>query len=100
MPVVKYRCTNIAGGCMKALEREVIEIEEGQEPVCPNSDCGWKLEAVPQGGHIPKWVYAAVVTALVVIGLTAWLAFPSAVKPNPAAADKMLSDFYPQLPPR
>jgi hypothetical protein len=98
MPVVKYRCTNLAGGCIKALVREVIEISEGQEAICPNSDCGWKLEAISLGVRFPKWIYAAAAAVIVVIGLSIWVAMPSPIKPKPDAAQKMLSDFYPQLP--
>jgi hypothetical protein len=34
MPTTKYRCTNFAT-CNKALEREEIEIQDGEDPICP-----------------------------------------------------------------
>jgi hypothetical protein len=100
MPTTKYLCTNFAG-CNKAIEREVIEIEDGEEPLCPEKECGCKLEPIRKPGpmKIPKWLFAALAVVLVTVGLGFWLAHQPA-KPNPAAADKMLSDFYPQLPPK
>jgi len=32
MPFTKYKCVNFAN-CDKALERDVIEIEDGEEPL-------------------------------------------------------------------
>ena len=98
MPTTKYRCTNFAT-CNKALEREEIEIQDGEDPICPEKDCGSRLEPVRiPGRRFPKWVFAVSAAVLVVIGLFVWLAIPATPRPNPDAAEKMLSDFYPQLP--
>jgi hypothetical protein len=100
MPTTKYRCINFAG-CNKAIEREDIEIEDGEEPICSEKDCGCRLDPVHKPGapEVPKWIFAAIAVVLVAVGLSFWILHPSQ-RPNPAAADKMLSDFYPQLPPK
>lgn len=100
MPTTKYRCVNF-GGCNKALEREDIEIEDGQEPICPGENCGLKLEPIRKPGppRVSKWIFAVVAAILISLGLAVWLSH-SSPNANPDAADKMLSDFYPQLPPK
>lgn len=100
MPTTKkYRCINFGGGCNRALGHEVLEIEDGQEAICPEVDCGSKLESVVPGKfRVPKWAYAAAAVVLLAIGIGSWITAPPKSKPNPDAAEKMLSDFYPQLP--
>jgi DNA-directed RNA polymerase subunit RPC12/RpoP len=44
MSTHNYKCTNLANECEKALTREVIEIQDGEEQRCP--DCGAKLAPV------------------------------------------------------
>jgi osmotically-inducible protein OsmY len=96
MPVVKYRCTNIAGGCDIATKREVVEIEEGQEAVCPNKDCDWPLEPVPPP-RPPKWIIP-VVALLCIAGLAAWLLTRSP-KPTPPPPRAASSTTPPKPPP-
>jgi osmotically-inducible protein OsmY len=92
MPVTKYRCTNFAGGCNKALEREAIEIEEGAEPLCPA--CEEKLEPVLPAG-LPKWIIPLV--ALVgVVALASWLLMRS---PKPKPTTQVLTNTTNKVPP-
>jgi osmotically-inducible protein OsmY/DNA-directed RNA polymerase subunit RPC12/RpoP len=82
MATTQYKCLNFAA-CNKALEREVIEIEDGEELICP--ECESKLlpvkEKKPSGP--PKWLIPLVVL-LCVAGLAIWLLIPSP-KPKPSA---------------
>jgi uncharacterized paraquat-inducible protein A len=96
MATTKYRCTDY-GGCDKALQHEVIEIEVGEEALCP--ECKNKLQLLipPSRSGLTRWIYAAVATVLLALGVSLWLVH-SSPKPDPVDADKMLSEFYPQLP--
>jgi osmotically-inducible protein OsmY len=97
MSTTKYLCTNFAG-CNKALEREVIEIEDGEEPICPEKDCGCNLDPVKKTGpvKIPKWVFAVVAVVLLAAGLGFWLTHQPA-KSNPAP--KLNTHVVPPPPP-
>jgi len=95
MATKPFKCTNYAD-CDLALGKETIEIEDGEEPICPG--CKRKLE--PSGpGVVPrpgwrKWaILAGVVVAVVVAA--AW--YFQATSPHPAVAESMLTDFFPRL---
>jgi len=95
MPAKKYTCTNFAN-CDAALSKQVIEIEEGEEVVCPS--CSGAKTLVPQGagagkgGGPPKgvWIAAGVLVVVMVLG---WMLWPEAPR-DPAA---MLTEFFPRL---
>ena len=97
MPSKKYRCTNFAV-CDKALSKEIIEIPEGGEPDCENADCRKYLVEIQESGHAKGLVRKAgtAVAALAVLGVAGYFFWPSS--PNPAAADTMLTEFFPNLP--
>jgi len=100
MPAKKYKCTNFAN-CDTALSKEVIEIEDGEDVVCPT--CKQPKSLLPAeagspkaaaGGSSPlKWVLIGV-GAVVVIALV-WMLIPSGPKPEVASA--MMLDFFPRL---
>jgi hypothetical protein len=95
MAAKKYTCTNFAN-CDAALSKQVIEIEDGEEVVCPS--CTETKTLVPEGagkrktGGPPKraLIAAAMLVALVVLG---WILWPDAPR-DPAA---MLTEFFPRL---
>ncbi len=87
MPTTKYRCTNFAA-CDKALAREDIEIEDGEEPICPEKDCASTLVPIPPSTlRVPKWIFAVVAAVLIASGMGFWLLRQSP-KVNPAVAEK------------
>src|SRR5882724_3803776 len=97
MPVKKYKCKNVAGGCEHAFTKDIIEIAEGVDFECPGklSGCGaeeitGKKEAGPAW---PMWKKAAVAAgAIAVLGVgTAALMHKS---PCPECADQMLTDIF------
>jgi len=99
MAAKKYKCTNF-GNCDAALSKEVIEIEDGEEIVCPT--CKEAKSLAPAAGGPPssgggsgsmKWVLIGA-GALVAIGLV-WMLMPSS--PQPEVAGAMLIDFFPRL---
>jgi DNA-directed RNA polymerase subunit RPC12/RpoP len=96
MPAQEYKCTNFAG-CDKALTKEVIEIEQGQDLVCPgcNQETLEPLKGPDNGRKVPLRLMA-IAGAVVAVLLLVWLFWPAS--PNADLANKMLSDFYPQLP--
>jgi hypothetical protein len=77
MAKIEYRCIQY-GECEKADAREVITLDAGEEPICPNSDCGKPLtkadDRVRGGGDVIKRI--AVVAAVIVLiggGIFFWL---------------------------
>ncbi len=96
MSAHRYKCTNLAN-CDKALNKEVIELDDADEKLCP--ECKSKL--VPESEEIPpwkiagkkKWLFAA---TLLLAGFCVYLLWPSG--PNPEQADRMLTEFFPNLP--
>jgi len=102
MPVKKYKCKNVAGGCEHAFTKDIIEIEEGVDFECPSklSSCGAEeITGKPEAGPAwPAWKKAAVVGgALAVLGVgTAALMHKSE---DPDAANQMLTDYFPGLKP-
>jgi len=106
MAVKKYKCTNFAN-CDKALTKEVIEIEDGEDFSCPanESECQKKYLQPASGGGgggstggggggIPK-VAIIGVAAVVVIGALLYFVWPAS--PDPDAANAMITDFFPRL---
>jgi hypothetical protein len=97
MPARKYICTNFAN-CDAALSKQVIEIEEGEDPVCPT--CGDAKSLAPSeksgsggGSGVPKGLLiGGAVVLLIALG---WLVWPSG--PRPETAQAMLEDFFPRL---
>jgi len=83
LAAAEYKCVNFAV-CNKALEHEVIEIEDGEDPVCP--ECASRLEPLkPTGTGVPKWLVPALV-GLCVLGLGLWFALRPKPAPVPAPA--------------
>ena len=95
MAAKKYTCTNFAN-CDAALSKQVIEIEDGEDVVCPS--CTGAKTLVPErggagkGGGPPKGVLIGA-GALVVVVVLGWMLWPDAPR-DPAA---MLTDFFPRL---
>jgi hypothetical protein len=91
----KYTCTNFAN-CDAALAKQVIEIEDGEEAVCPACNSPKSLVSASgpsrSGGARNKTplIAAGALLAVVLIG---WLVWPSAPR-DPAA---MLTEFFPRL---
>jgi hypothetical protein len=94
MAVKKYTCTNFAN-CDAALSKQAIEIEDGDEVVCPN--CNGVKTLVPaaggggKGGGPPKGVLIGAGALLLV--LVGWMLWPDAPR-DPVA---MLNEFFPRL---
>lgn len=100
MATKKYKCTNFAA-CDLALSKEIIEIEEGEEIVCPGChgpNSLAPLDPRPRNGPGDSIRKKALVGAAAVaaLGLLTWVFWPSS--PNPELANAMLSDFFPALP--
>lgn len=102
MAVKKYKCTNFAN-CDKALTKEVIEIEDGEEFSCPANEpeCQKKFlqpaaggGGSTGGGGVPKAAIIGV-AAVVLIGALLYFLWPAS--PNPDAANAMITDFFPRL---
>ena len=98
---ITYRCTQY-GECEKADNREPITIQPGEEPICPNPDCGKPLtrDASNEGGPIslppPKLIVALV--AVVVIGVATYFFWPHRSGPARAAGvEDSLADVWPWL---
>ncbi|MEX2264242.1 MAG: hypothetical protein WD696_19970 [Bryobacteraceae bacterium] len=98
MAAKKYNCTNFAN-CDAALTKEAIEIEDGEDLVCPSCQGAKTLVAAGDGaagggGGFPKGL-AIAGGALVLVVALAWALWPSPPSPEMAAA--MLNDFFPRL---
>src|SRR5712691_7150799 len=96
MPSRKYTCTNLAN-CDKALSKEVIELEDGDDQVCP--ECKSKVVVATTRNGTPngtkkKLIFGAV--GVLVVGLGTYLLWPSG--PTPEQVDPMLTEYYPTLP--
>lgn len=97
MPVKKYKCKNVAGGCEHAFTKDIIEIAEGVDFECPSKLKG--CEAVEITGKTeagpgwPMWRKAAVAVGAIAIlgGGAAALMHKS---PDPDAANQMLTDIF------
>lgn len=103
MAAKKYKCTNFAN-CDKALTKEIIEIEDGEDFSCPanESECQKKYLQPASGGGggstggggVPKAAMIGI-AAVVLIGVLVFLLWPAA--PDPEAANAMITDFFPRL---
>jgi hypothetical protein len=98
MATKTYKCTNY-GDCDLALQKQVIEIEEGDDDICPGCS---KKSLVPTDSKgqaagsrgVPKVLILGVL--LLVVIAAGWMLWPAA--PNPDLANSMLSEFFPKLP--
>ncbi|MDX1982855.1 MAG: hypothetical protein SFV51_21475 [Bryobacteraceae bacterium] len=102
MAAKKYKCTNFAN-CDKALTKDLIEIEDGEDFTCPSgeSECQKKyLQAAGAGGGtgggggVPKAAIAALAGVLAIAALAFFL-WPKS--PDPDLANTMIMDFFPRL---
>jgi len=97
MATNEYKCTNFAE-CDLALSKEPIEIEDGEDKLCPG--CGKELAAgdstktAGSSGSRKRLIMAGGIAVL--LALLVWVFWP--VAPNPDLANSMLSDFFPKLP--
>lgn len=95
MAAKTYRCTNF-GDCDLALNKEAIEIEEGDDLLCPScsktSLAPADAKAAGRKGIGLKVAAAAVVLVAVA---AAWALWPSR---NPELANTLLSEFFTKLP--
>ena len=98
MPAKKYHCTNFAA-CEKALSKEVIEIVEGGEVECELAECRKYLVEIKDRGQLPNVAKKAGLAAAVVfvVGSLGYYLWPSS--PSPEAAEAMLTEYFPNLPP-
>ena len=97
MATKTYKCTNF-GECDLALSNELIEIEEGEDVVCPSCSKTSLVEPTGKGkaaGAAGRKLAIVGVAMVVLVGL-AWLLWPS--PPDPNLANSLLSDFFQRLP--
>ena len=99
MAAKTYRCTNY-GDCDLALNKEIVEIEEGDDVVCPSCSKNSLVAADSQGtgggqGSLKKLVVIG--AAVVVVALVVWVFWPSS--PDQDQANALLTEFFPKLPP-
>jgi hypothetical protein len=99
MAKIDYRCTQY-GECEKADNREVITLEAGQEPVCPNSDCEKPLtkvsDAAGAGRSMPPMKLIVGAGGLVALVAAAILLWPSSMPPKVNVEDALV-DVWPWL---
>ena len=97
MATKTYKCTNY-GDCDLALSNELVEIEDGEDIVCPGCSKTTLVEPSERAkgatGSRSKLGIAGIV-AVLMIGLV-WVLWPS--PPDPELADTLLSEFFPKLP--
>jgi hypothetical protein len=101
MAKIDYRCTQY-GECEKADTREIITLEPGEEPLCPEADCGKPLTKVSgtggsSGGSTPPLKLIAAAVVLILIIAAAVLFWPSGRKASPATVEDSLVDVWPWL---
>jgi hypothetical protein len=101
MAHITYRCTQY-GECDKADNREPITIQPGEEPICPNPECGKPLtrDTSNDGGPIslPPLKLIIAIVAVVVIGAAAYFFWPHRTSPAPTASvEDSLADVWPWL---
>ena len=102
MSNITYRCTQY-GECEKADNRELITIQPGEEPICPNLDCGKPLTKDSSNGSdghgsLPPLKLIVAIVAVVVIGAAAYFFWPHRAGPAPAASvEDSLADVWPWL---
>jgi phosphate transport system substrate-binding protein len=64
MPIRRGKCINF-GNCPKADAREIIEVREGGEFICPDPHCGKPLQ--PLGEELPpSWKGPAILGTVVI----------------------------------
>ena len=71
----KYRCTNLANECTKALTGEVMEIAEGEEALCPECTLKLSLFTPPVNGR-GRMITAIALAALAFAGVAVYFLFP------------------------
>ena len=97
MATKTYRCTNY-GDCDLALNKEPVEIEDGDDVICPGCSKNSLVAAdaakpgAKKGAGVKLAFIGAAVVLLVVL---VWVFWPSE---NPQLANTMLSEFFPKLP--
>ena len=97
MATKKFRCTNFAN-CDLALSKELIEIEEGEDLVCPGCQDAKSLSPVDAASTSPRGLprtLLLVAGAVLLVAVASWVFWPAS--PDPAKADSMLSDYFPRL---
>ncbi len=109
MPAKTYICTNKAGGCTRAFQKELITLEAGQEPDCAVKNCreNLKLADSVDAGKGPKKgpdgpkpaLFAALVIGVLVLGVGGFFGWREYVQPHPERIETELSGFYRDLPP-
>jgi hypothetical protein len=79
----KGKCVNL-GGCDNALSGEIIEVQEGDEFVCPNKDCGRPLQPLGTSKTTSPYVKAISIGAagVLIVGSLAWALWPTASHPQ------------------
>ncbi len=108
MPAKSYICTNKAGGCTRAFNKELITLEAGQDPDCPVKNCRDNLkasDAAPSKGGPkgvaagPNWLLIASLAAgLVLVAAGGFFGWREFAQPRPDRIDTELTQFYADLP--
>lgn len=75
MSAHKYRCTNLANECTKALTGEVMEVTEGEEALCPECTLKLSLFNPPVNGR-GRVIMAIALAALASAGVAVYFLFP------------------------
>jgi hypothetical protein len=97
MATKTYRCTNY-GDCDLALNKEAVEIEDGDDVICPGCSKNSLVASDAQKAGVKKGAGMKLLAggaAVVLILVFVWILWP---KENPALANTMLSEFFPKLP--
>ncbi len=97
MPIQKYQCKNVAGGCENAITHGIIEVEEGTEFECPGKLAGCEAKEIEVEVKPPvPWKKIAMGAGAVAV-LGAGVAMFVHKTPDRDAADQMLTDTFPGL---
>ncbi len=70
MPIRRYKCKNVAGGCEHAFVKDIFEVADGVEFECPGNLASCEVEEVTgkeRGSGSPLWKKVALVGGLIAV---------------------------------